>query len=196
MAKLDKAQRRARARDSQGRPLYREGEVREQAVVATEKRFFGTRIANPGGRRTPLLSRALREILNEPCQDDPTMTNAEAISRALVNKALTGDTQTAALIADRSEGKAPAILNVNVGLAERFASMTPQQLLEYAEKGQLPAESTPALPPANDIIDAEILSETPAQSLDQELVEKLREEARRKAPVIAEQNLEESHEQN
>ena len=96
---------------------------------------------NPGGRpKTAPLSHACRELLAQPVPDDPEgRTYAEAIAQTLAKKALQGDIRAAQEVADRAEGKAHQSIEIeNTVLREAFTCMNREELIRYAETGQLP----------------------------------------------------------
>jgi hypothetical protein len=67
------------------------------------------------------------------------LTFAEAIARKLAEKALGGDVRAAEELADRAEGKPGQSIDLSVTrLAEKFYSMSREDLLKYAETGKLP----------------------------------------------------------
>ncbi len=88
---------------------------------------------NPGGlpRGTPKVSIALMKLLRlNPNEEFTPMSRAESIALALYERASTGDVGAIRELADRTEGKSPATLNLNAGekaaqyreLAERLAA--------------------------------------------------------------------------
>jgi len=79
-------------------------------------------------------------LLAQPVPDDPEgRTYAEAIAQTLAKKALQGDIRAAQEVADRAEGKAHQSIEIeNTVLREAFTCMNREELIRYAETGQLP----------------------------------------------------------
>ncbi len=76
-------------------------------------RFKKGETGNQKGRpKLTKLTEALREQLAEEMPNASERTIAEAIARALIREALTGDVQAIRECFDRSEGKAPMTLDV------------------------------------------------------------------------------------
>ena len=68
---------------------------------------------NPNGRpKLTKLTEALREQLAEAMPLAPERTVAEAIARALIKEAISGNVQAIREIADRTEGRSPVTLDV------------------------------------------------------------------------------------
>lgn len=68
---------------------------------------------NPKGRPKPrTLSEAYRELLKQPLPNDQSRTYADIVAAALCKSACEGDVSAAKELADRTEGKAQAKLDV------------------------------------------------------------------------------------
>jgi hypothetical protein len=78
-------------------------------------RFKKGETGNPSGRpKLTKLTEALREQLTEEMPSAPERTVAEAIARALIRMALSGNVQAAREIADRTEGKPKQSIDVDL----------------------------------------------------------------------------------
>jgi hypothetical protein len=78
-------------------------------------RFKKGETGNPSGRpKLTKLTEALREQLTEEMPSAPERTVAEAIARALIREALSGNVQAAREIADRTEGKPKQSIDVDL----------------------------------------------------------------------------------
>ncbi len=74
---------------------------------------------NPQGRpKLTKLTEALREQLAEEMPNAPERTVAEAIARALIREALTGNVQAAREIADRTEGKPKQAIDLDLQVSD------------------------------------------------------------------------------
>jgi hypothetical protein len=79
------------------------------------KKFVDGVSGNPSGRpKLTRLTEALREQLAETLPDAPERTIAEAIARALIREAVSGNVQAAREIADRTEGKPKQSIDVDL----------------------------------------------------------------------------------
>jgi hypothetical protein len=99
---------------------------------------------NPSGRpAVQKLSAAIRQVLGEPVPGGGGITYAQAIARKLADRAAAGCVRSAELLGDRAEGRPTQSLDIELtALAQRFESMTREELLTYAETGSLPEEVT------------------------------------------------------
>jgi hypothetical protein len=78
-------------------------------------RFKKGKTGNPSGRpKLTKLTEALREQLAETLPDASERTVAEAIARALIREAISGNVQAAREIADRTEGKPKQSIDVDL----------------------------------------------------------------------------------
>ena len=78
-------------------------------------RFKKGETGNPSGRpKLTKLTEALREQLTEEMPSAPERTVAEAIARALIREAVSGNVQAAREIADRTEGKPKQSIDVDL----------------------------------------------------------------------------------
>ena len=78
-------------------------------------RFPKGESGNPQGRpKLTRLTEALREQLAETLPDAPERTVAEAIARALIREAVSGNVQAIREIADRTEGKPKQSIDVDL----------------------------------------------------------------------------------
>lgn len=78
----------------------------------TGKGFMPGQSGNPGGRpKGKSLTAVLRELLNQIPQGDNKELK-EAVVKALIGKALTGDTRALDIIFDRTDGKVSLPLDV------------------------------------------------------------------------------------
>jgi hypothetical protein len=78
-------------------------------------RFKKGETGNPSGRpKLTKLTEALREQLAEEMPSAPERTVAEAIARALIREAMSGNVQAAREIADRTEGKPKQSIDVDL----------------------------------------------------------------------------------
>ncbi len=78
-------------------------------------RFKKGESGNPSGRpKLTRLTEALREQLAEQMPNASEETVAEAIARALIGEALTGDVQAIREIADRTEGKPKQAIDLDL----------------------------------------------------------------------------------
>jgi hypothetical protein len=95
---------------------------------------------NPSGRpATQTLVKACREVLNQEVPGTEGLTFAEANARGLADKTLEGDMRAAAELANRVEGRPTQSRDLQVTeLARRFESTSRDELIHYAETGQLP----------------------------------------------------------
>lgn len=88
---------------------------------------------NPGGRRTKLISEALREEL-EQIEHSTNKTNAQLLAKRLINNALYGkpsdSTVSIGLVADRTEGKAVQQVRITQTIDENTA----KRLVDLAER--------------------------------------------------------------
>src|SRR5262245_17621468 len=75
---------------------------------------------NPGGRpRSRHLSKAGAEWLMAEYDKDPSRSNAEAVIEAVGLRALKGDVAAAAWLADRTEGKPRASIDITIEQKKR-----------------------------------------------------------------------------
>ena len=117
------------------------GEVAPEFIQAGEPFRWKPGISgNPSGRpAVQTLGKACRELLSKLAPDGSGMTYAEAIAHSLADKALGGDVRAAAELADRAEGRPTQPIDLEVTqLARQFELMTREQLMRYAETGELP----------------------------------------------------------
>jgi hypothetical protein len=115
--------------------------TQKRAGGITGKGFQPGQSGNPGGRpKNAPLSHACRELLARAVPGDPEgRTYSEAIAGTLAERALAGDIRAAQEIADRAEGKPRQSLEIeNSPLKQAFERMTAEELLVYAETGNLP----------------------------------------------------------
>ena len=93
---------------------------------------------NPGGRpKVAALSQACREKLSEPVPKDRTY--AQAIADTLASRALKGDVRAFEALADRAEGRARQVIEIeHRELRVAFRRMTREEMLTYATTGTLP----------------------------------------------------------
>lgn len=78
-------------------------------------RFKKGETGNPAGRpKLTKLTEALREQLAQTLPDAPERTVAEAIARALIRAACSGNVHAAREIADRTEGKPKQAIDLDV----------------------------------------------------------------------------------
>ncbi len=97
---------------------------------------------NPSGRPAiQKLSAAIRNILGQSVPGLDGVTYAELIAETLAEKAAAGDVRAAEILADRAEGRPSQSLDLQVTqLTERFEKMSREELLKYAQTGELPTE--------------------------------------------------------
>lgn len=103
-----------------------------------EMQFKPGQSGNPGGlpKGTSKVSIALMKLLKtESGEEFKPKTRAEAVALALLTKALTGDVQAIKEISDRTEGKAPATINVNRDEAkgERYRKLVDELCENYGK---------------------------------------------------------------
>jgi len=127
-------------KNSPGRRAKTREEVAEFIKAGEATRWKAGQSGNVSGRpAVATLSRAIRQVLSESVPGANGTTYAEAIARALAVKAAHGDVRAAAELADRAEGKPTQSIDLAVSqLAQRFDAMSRDELLRYAETGQLP----------------------------------------------------------
>lgn len=127
-------------KNSPGRRAKTREQVAQLIKAGQPTRWKPGQSGNVSGRPAiATLSRAIRQVLNECVPGANGTTYAEAIARALAVKAAHGDVRAAAELADRAEGRPTQTIDLEVTqLAQRFDAMSRDELLRYAETGQLP----------------------------------------------------------
>ena len=103
-----------------------------------ETQFKPGQSGNPGGlpRGTPKVSLALMKLLaGSPNEKFTPSSRAEQIALALYTRASNGEVSAIKEIADRTEGKSPATLNINPDDKQRWQEMA-QRLAEKYNKPQ------------------------------------------------------------
>ncbi len=103
------------------------------------KQFPKGTSGNPNGRpKLTKLTDALREQLAEAVPNAPEKTIAEAIARALIREAVSGNVQAAREIADRTEGKPKQAIDLDLqindwrALAQNY-SLNEQDVIDEAK---------------------------------------------------------------
>lgn len=122
------------------KPENRVGTAPNRPTPPVDTRWKRGQSGNPGGRPrgSGRLSKALAHKMLEPFPDDPGgRTFVEVIADKLAAAAAAGDIPAIREVADRTEGKAAQTV-VNVELRDRFDRMSADELLRYAESGDLP----------------------------------------------------------
>jgi len=91
---------------------------------------------NPSGRpATQKLSAAIRHVLGQCVPGTDGVTYAQLIAQTLAEKAVGGDVRAAEIHTDRSAGKAARSIDLEVTQsAQRFESMTREELLRYGDR--------------------------------------------------------------
>jgi HPt (histidine-containing phosphotransfer) domain-containing protein len=108
----------------------------EKELTGKEKRLANLKpfqkgvSGNPGGRGKALITRALREELEAPAEDSPTLTNAQVIARKLVSMAKSGEIQAIKEIADRAEGKPRQSVTLTMDTRERLEAAVNQVMAD------------------------------------------------------------------
>jgi hypothetical protein len=104
----------------------------------TGKGFLPGQSGNAGGRpkKSPL-TEAYREILQQPYLDDPHgRTYAELIAEAVINEALNGNLQAVREIADRTEGRPRAAIEISRPIdSSSVETLTSAELEEFIRQG-------------------------------------------------------------
>jgi hypothetical protein len=117
-----------------------ERRIAQLVEISKPYRWKPGQSGNPSGRpAVQRLSAAMRNILGQCVPGMNGMTFAEVIARSLAKRAAAGDVRAAEILRDTSEGRPTQSISLEVSqLAERFSTMSRDQLLAYAEHGELP----------------------------------------------------------